>query len=90
MLQIGQTDVVPVPMNGLLEWSRLLWVVVGEEVGEEPVGGGEDIEGVGWVRTVLGIVEWQDGVFRADRPADRAVWRRGDAGRERSVWCVLR
>lgn len=33
-------------------------------------------------------VEWQWGVLRAERPADRAMWRRGTGGRERRVLWV--
>lgn len=29
--------------------------------------------------------EWQDGVFSAERPAERAMWRRGTEGRERRL-----
>lgn len=32
-------------------------------------------------------VEWQDGVFRAERPAESAMWRRGTEGRDRrALW----
>lgn len=33
-------------------------------------------------------LEWQEGVFRAERPAQRAMWRRGRWGRENSSWWV--
>lgn len=33
--------------------------------------------------------EWQDGVLRAERPADRAMCRSGRGGSEYSVLCVL-
>lgn len=32
--------------------------------------------------------EWQDGVFSAERPADRAICRRGTEGSARSELCV--
>ena len=32
--------------------------------------------------------EWHDGVFRADKPADSAIWRRGTDGRDRRLLCV--
>lgn len=35
-------------------------------------------------------VEWQDGVLRAERPAERAMCRRGTGGRESSVLWVCR
>jgi len=32
-------------------------------------------------------VEWHDGVLRAERPAERATWRRGTDGRaRRALW----
>jgi hypothetical protein len=34
--------------------------------------------------------EWQAGVFRAERPAERAMWRRGRGGREYRAWWVVR
>lgn len=34
-------------------------------------------------------LEWQEGVFRAERPALRAIWRRGRGGREKSLWWVV-
>lgn len=33
--------------------------------------------------------EWQEGVFRAERPAERAMWRRGRGGSEKSLWWVV-
>ena len=38
---------------------------------------------------LLACFEWQDGVLRADRPAESAIWRSGRVGREKSSWCVL-
>jgi hypothetical protein len=35
-----------------------------------------------------GMGEWQLGVFRAERPALRAMCRRGQGGRENRSWCV--
>jgi hypothetical protein len=32
--------------------------------------------------------EWQEGVLRAERPAERATCRRGTEGRARRVLCV--
>jgi hypothetical protein len=35
--------------------------------------------------------EWQEGVFRAERPAERAMCRRGTGGRLRSVlWVCMK
>lgn len=35
--------------------------------------------------------EWQEGVLRAERPAERAMWRRGTGGRERRLlWVVVK
>ena len=34
--------------------------------------------------------EWQAGVLSADRPAERAMWRRGRGGREYRLWWVVR
>lgn len=48
-----------------------------EEVGEMEEGGRE-----------CGCEEWQEGVLRAERPAERAICRSGTEGRERSVLCV--
>ena len=48
---------------------------------EEDVGDMEESVECGWV-------EWQEGVLRAERPAERAMWRRGTEGRERSVLWV--
>jgi len=39
------------------------------------------------VETVL-CDEWQDGVLRAERPADRAMCSKGTDGRERRLLCV--
>lgn len=33
-------------------------------------------------------LEWQDGVLSAERPADNAIWRSGEAGRESKLLCV--
>lgn len=35
-------------------------------------------------------LEWQAGVLRAERPAVRAMWRRGDWGSWYMAWCVSR
>lgn len=32
--------------------------------------------------------EWQDGVLRAERPADKAICNKGTEGRERRLLCV--
>lgn len=32
--------------------------------------------------------EWQEGVLRAERPAERAMWRSGTEGRARRLLCV--
>ena len=37
---------------------------------------------------LLACFEWQEGVLRAERPAERATRRRGREGREKSWWCV--
>jgi hypothetical protein len=35
--------------------------------------------------------EWHDGVFNADRPAERAMWRSGTAGSARRVlWVCMK
>lgn len=33
---------------------------------------------------LLAFLEWHDGVLRAERPAERAIWRSGCAGMEKS------
>ena len=38
---------------------------------------------------LLANAEWQEGVFSAESPAERAMWRSGLAGREKSSWWVL-
>jgi len=38
---------------------------------------------------LLAYCEWQDGVFRAESPAERAMWSKGLEGREKSSWWVL-
>ena len=38
---------------------------------------------------LLANLEWQAGVFRAERPAERAMWRSGRAGSENSSLWVL-
>ena len=38
---------------------------------------------------LLAYAEWQEGVLSAERPAERAMWRRGRVGREKSSWWVL-
>ena len=35
------------------------------------------------------VVEWQAGVFRQDKPALRAMRRRGVGGKENKAWWVL-
>jgi hypothetical protein len=52
-----------------------------EVVSEDEEVGEMEVEVVWWE-------EWQDGVLRAERPADRAMWRRGTEGRERRLLCV--
>jgi hypothetical protein len=37
---------------------------------------------------VCGRELWQEGVLRAERPAERAMWRRGTEGKESNVLCV--
>jgi hypothetical protein len=32
--------------------------------------------------------EWQDGVLRADNPAERAIWSSGTGGSDKRVLCV--
>lgn len=32
--------------------------------------------------------EWQDGVLRAESPAERAIWRSGTEGRANRLLCV--
>lgn len=35
--------------------------------------------------------EWQEGVLRAESPADRAMWRSGTEGREsRELWVAMK
>lgn len=34
--------------------------------------------------------EWHAGVLRAERPAERAMWRSGRGGREYRLWWVVR
>ena len=38
---------------------------------------------------LLACFEWQEGVFRAESPAESAIWRSGRAGSEKSSWWVL-
>ena len=38
---------------------------------------------------LLAYAEWHDGVLRAERPAESAMWRSGWGGNEKSSWCVL-
>lgn len=48
---------------------------------EEEVG---EMEVVEWE-------EWQEGVLRAESPADKAIWRRGTEGRERrELWVAMK
>lgn len=37
---------------------------------------------------VLAYLEWQEGVLRAERPAQRAICKSGRWGREKSAWWV--
>lgn len=37
---------------------------------------------------VLAYLEWQEGVFRAERPAQRAMCKSGRWGREKRAWWV--
>ena len=38
---------------------------------------------------LLACLEWQEGVLRAESPAESAMWRSGRAGSEKSSWWVL-
>lgn len=38
---------------------------------------------------LLACFEWQEGVLRAESPAESAIWRSGRAGSEKSSWWVL-
>lgn len=38
---------------------------------------------------LLACFEWQEGVLRAESPAESAMWRSGRAGSEKSSWWVL-
>ncbi len=59
-----------------------------EQIGHTDVVSEEEEVGEIEERVECGYVEWQEGVLRADRPAERAMWRRGTEGRERSVLWV--
>lgn len=50
-------------------------------VSEEEEVGDMDVE---W----LWCEEWQEGVLRAERPAESAMWSKGTEGRERRLLCV--
>ena len=40
---------------------------------------------------LLAYWEWQDGVLSAERPAERAMWRRGRDGSENSsLWVLIK
>jgi hypothetical protein len=88
---MGQTLVVKlvptvVPASGVLMMSSILasWVgVLGVGVCDVEVEVLRPEEG----ETNL---EWQAGVFRAERPAVRAMWSRGRWGRLYMLWCVSR
>ena len=56
-----------------------------EQIGQTVVE--EEEEEEAW-REVEACCEWQAGVLRAERPAERATWRRGRDGREWMVLCV--
>lgn len=58
-----------------------------EQIGQTDVVSEDDEVGEMEVETAL-CEEWQDGVFRAERPADRAICNRGTDGRERRLLCV--
>jgi len=46
---------------------------------------------VGEMEVWCWAVEWQEGVLRADSPAERAMWRRGTEGRARSwLWVCMK
>jgi hypothetical protein len=60
-----------------------------EQIGQTDVVSEEEDVGEMDVETVL-CEEWQDGVLRAERPADNAICKRGTEGRERRLLCVCR
>lgn len=48
-------------------------------------------EEVGDIDVLLLWEEWQAGVLRAERPAERAMWRSGTEGREsRELWVCMK
>lgn len=48
-----------------------------------------DMEELGAIEE--GCTEWQDGVLRAERPAERAMCNKGTGGREsRVLWVVVK
>lgn len=49
----------------------------------EQIGQTEVVEDCA-LAVLLVYFEWQDGVFSADSPAERAMWRSGLAGRAKS------
>lgn len=45
---------------------------------------------VGDIEVLLLWEEWQEGVLRADSPADRAIWRSGTEGRDnKELWVCM-
>ncbi len=59
-----------------------------EQMGQTDVVSEEDEVGDMEESVECGCEEWQEGVLSADRPAERAMWRRGTDGRERRVLWV--
>ena len=41
------------------------------------------------LEVLLAYAEWQEGVLRAERPAESAIWSSGRSGREKISWWVL-
>jgi hypothetical protein len=58
-----------------------------EHIGQTDVVSDEEEVGEIEVETVL-CDEWQEGVFRAERPADKAMCNKGTEGRDRRLLCV--
>lgn len=58
-----------------------------EQIGQTDVVSEDEEVGEMDVETVL-WEEWQEGVLRAERPADRAMCNKGTEGRERRLLCV--
>jgi hypothetical protein len=61
-----------------------------EQIGQTDVVSEEDEVGEMEVETAL-CEEWQDGVLRAERPADKAICNKGTEGREsRLLWVCIK